>query len=147
MVDPFEDPVTATPLPYTELQGSLLLFRVLSYEEHVPTSYTIAGERSPAIRANVTVLDGTLAGENYVEVLVFPKKLQAQLRARVGKMVLGRLGQGEARKGQNAPWELIAATPQDKALAMRAVSDDGRPSDGPASSQASVPAQSAEPPF
>jgi hypothetical protein len=145
MSDPFEDPVTATPLPYSELQGALLLFRVLSYEEHVPTSFTVAGEKSPAIRANVTALDGSHAGENYIEVLVFPKKLQAQLRARVGKMVLGRLGQGEARKGQNAPWELIAATPQDKALAMAATADS--PASGVGTGQPSGPTSSGEPPF
>lgn len=141
MADPFEDPVTATPLPYSELQGSLLLFRVLSYEEHVPTSFTEPGTKSPAIRANVTALDGPRAGENYVEVLVFPKKLQAQLRGRVGKMVLGRLGQGEARKGQNAPWELIAATPQDKAKAMAATAAD------PGAPASPAPPSAGEPPF
>ena len=48
MTDPFEDPVTATPLPYSELQGTLLLFRVLSYEENVPTAYSEPGKPSPA---------------------------------------------------------------------------------------------------
>ena len=143
MSDPFEDPITATPLPYSELQGTLLLFRVLSYEENVPTAYSEPGKPSPAIRANVTALDGPHAGENYVEVLVFPKKLQAQLRGRVGKMVLGRLGQGEARKGQNAPWELIAATPQDKQMAMAATVGEPHSS---GSAPASAPA-SGEPPF
>lgn len=142
MADPFEDPVTATPLPYSELQGALLLFSVLSYEPHVPTSFTEPGKQSPAIRANVRVLDGPKSGESYIEVLVFPKKLQAQLRPRVGKMVLGRLGQGEARKGQNAPWELLAATAEEKQRAMAAASTE------PGGGEQRTPAPSSgEPPF
>lgn len=138
-MDPFDDPATATPMPYQELVGSLLLFDVLSYEDNVPTSFTPPGEKSPAVRANVTVVDGPQAGHRYIEALVFPKKLQAQLRPRVGRMVLGRLTQGEARKGQNPPWELSPATPQDKARASALVSGSG-------SAPAGAPAPG-EPPF
>lgn len=140
MTDPFDDPITATPLPYTELLGSLLVFHVLSYEEHIPTSYTEPGKRSPAVRASVTVIDGPHGGETFPEVLVFPKMLQAQLRPRVGRMILGRLGQGEAKKGQNAPWVLTAASAADKQKAMAATAAE------PAS-PATAPASGGEPPF
>lgn len=153
MADPFDDPVSATPIPYSELHGALLLFRVLSYEEHIPTSYTEPGKRSPAVRANVTVIDGPHAGHEYPEVLVFPKMLQAQLRPRVGRMVLGRLGQGEAKKGQNAPWELTAASADDKAKVAALLTGDPGPSSGvgsgtqPSAAAAPGSSLSGEPPF
>jgi len=110
----FADPSTPTGIDYTELSGSLLMVEVLSVEDHVPTVHTKPGERNPAIRANVTVLDGRQAGHVYEDALVFPKVLQGQLRSRVGKTVLGRLGQGDAKQGQNPPWKLAPATPQDR---------------------------------
>lgn len=155
--DPFEDPATATPMPYPDLVGSLLLFFVLSYEEHIPTAFTEPGKKSPAVRANVIIIDGPKAGQRMAEVLVFPKKLQAQLRPRLGKMVLGRLAIGEARKGQNAPWELEPATPQDKAAAQQAIAAHTGQAPAPGSSyeapaQPPTPAPAAapssgEPPF
>lgn len=113
----FEDPATATPMPYNDLSGSLLLFDVLSFEDNVPTKFSEPGEKSPAIRADVLVIDGPQAGTRLTEVLVFPKMLQAQLRPRVGKKVLGRLGQGAAQAGKNPPWELNPATMEDRSKA------------------------------
>lgn len=146
MSDPFEDPASATPMPYQELNGYLLLFEVLSYEPHVPTVHTPPGEKSPAVRADVTVIDGPQAGNRLSDVLVFPKMLQAQLRPRIGKMVLGRLGQGEARKGQNAPWSLFPATPDDKRRAESALTARQSASIGGAAQAGAAPS-AGEPPF
>lgn len=104
-------------LDYNEINRSLLLVQVITVEDHVPTVHTKPGEKSPAVRGNVTVLDGAKAGESYEDTLIFPKVLQSQLRGRVGQLVLGRLTQGMAKPGQSAPWQLAEATPEDIAVA------------------------------
>lgn len=109
--DPFEAPATAVGIDYKELNGALLLFSVTSVETGVVTSL---GEKD-AVRCNVAVLDGPQAGQTYDDTLIFPRVLIGQLRSRVGGMVLGRLGQGAAKPGQNPPWKLAEPTDDDKA--------------------------------
>jgi hypothetical protein len=117
MTQPFADPAQPSSIDYTQLQGSLLMIEVTGHEDHIPTVFSQPGERNPAMRCNITVLDGHQAGKAYEDALVFPKVLIGQLRSRVGKLVLGRLGQGEAKTGQTAPWKLEPATAQDRAAA------------------------------
>ena len=47
-----------------------------------------------------------------------PKVLAVQLRPRIGQKVLGRLGQGQAKPGQDAPWVLAEATESDVDVAL-----------------------------
>jgi hypothetical protein len=109
----FSDPATATGLDLKALLGSLLL---IEPHEIVVQMATTFGP-SDAIRADVAVLDGALAGQTFADTLIFPRVLQSQLRSRINEKVLGRLGQGAVRQqGQSAPWTLTAATEQDKAL-------------------------------
>ena len=149
--DPFADPASPAAIEYPDLAGSLLMVEVLSYEDHVPTVYTKPGERNPAIRANVTVIDGREAGRIYEDALIFPKLLQGQLRSRIGRTVLGRLVQGEAKAGQSPPWKLNPATDADKstargALARTTVGQTAAPSMG--GTAAPPPQQQLpEPPF
>lgn len=117
MTDDFVQPSSATGVEWATLKGSLLAFEVLSVEDHVPTVHTVAGEKSPAVKANVYVIDGPTAGEDHYGVLVFPKVLQGQLSGAVGRKVLGRLGQRPATPGKNAAWELASATAEDMAAA------------------------------
>ena len=73
-----------------------------------------------AIRADVVALDGVLRGEQYSDTLIFPRVRSSRsfdVRAG-GLMVVGRLGQGVKKPGQNAPWTLTAATEADKTLAQ-----------------------------
>lgn len=111
---PFKDPSTATGLHWPTLRGSLLLFKVVAQERHIATLHGLA----TAIRGDVTVLDGPLAGTVYTETLVFPRLLQSQLRPRIGSLVLGRLGQGFAKPDQKPPWTLAPATDDDRAIGM-----------------------------
>jgi hypothetical protein len=113
----FADPASPSGIDYAELKGSLLLFDVTGLEDHIPTSVTKPGEKSPAVRVNMTILDGAQAGTRVEDSLVFPKVLQGQLRSRVGQLVLGRLTQGQAKPGQSAPWKLDPATAEDKTKA------------------------------
>jgi hypothetical protein len=111
----FSDPATATGIEWKELNGSLLLFTVHSHEHDIKT---VHGNTS-AIRADVVVLDGEYEGTVYVDTLVFPKVLQTNLKAAVGgKLVLGRLGQGQKKPSQSPPWILNTATPADKKTAQ-----------------------------
>lgn len=112
-------PPTSTPMDYQALNGALLLVKVISLEPHIPTVHTQPGEKSPAIVADVTVLDGLKQGEVLENTMIFPKVLQGQLSRSIGKTVLGRLGQGVAKPGQTAPWVLVPASDQDTANADR----------------------------
>lgn len=113
----FAAPAEPSGISYTDLNGALLLIKVHAVEADVPTAFSKAGQANPAVRADVTVLDGNQAGEQYEDALIFPKVLQGQLKSRIGQLVLGRLGQGQAKPGQSAPWKLNAATTADEQIA------------------------------
>jgi hypothetical protein len=145
--DRFADPATPSGgVDFNEIQGSLLMIEVVSLEPHIPNVNTPPGEKSPAIRANVTILDGPKAGVIHDDTLLFPKVLQSQLRSRIGKLVLGRLVKGEPLKaGQTPPWKLEAATEADRRIAEGALSRTAVAPGGPASGQAGRVSE--EPPF
>jgi hypothetical protein len=122
----FNDPSSSDLLPLDSLLGRLLLFTV--YEETDPIN-TVHGPQT-AVRADVTVLDGELAGTKYDDALIFPRVLKSQLRRSAGGMlVLGRLGQGAKKPGQNPPWTLNAASDADKVIAQRFVDQNGHPAE------------------
>lgn len=100
-------------ITWADHKGSLLLIEPLAAETGIQTSFGSAD----AVRANVYVLDGPGAGQEHPDTLVFPKLLQSQLKGQIGAKVLGRLGQGNAKPGQSAPWLLEEATADDIAKA------------------------------
>ena len=123
---PFNDPSSSDLLPLDDLLGALLLLTV--YEETDPIN-TVHGPQT-AIRADVVALDGKMTGEAYEDTLIFPRVLKSQLRRSAGgMMVVGRLGQGNKKPGQNPPWTLTAATEADKALAQKYVDQHGHPAE------------------
>ncbi len=107
----FKDPSTATGIKWADLHHSLLLIKVNGVRVGIDTAHGV----SDAVEADVHVLDGAGEGTVYENTLVFPKVLQNQLKPSVGDLVLGRLGQGQAKRGQSAPWSLSTATEADKA--------------------------------
>lgn len=98
---------------WEELNGKLLIIEPLSLEEHVPTVHTKPGEKSPAVRANVHALTGPDTSDDYIDTLIFPKVLQGQTKGLIGEKICGRLGQGEKKPGQSAPWLILEATAED----------------------------------
>lgn len=113
MSDDFSGPSSSDGIKWGDYKGALLMFEVKSYEPSIETQF---GNTS-AVSANVVVLDGPNADTVVSDTLVFPKVLQSQIKGHIGGKVLGRLGQGEAKKGQSAPWKLADATEADKTIA------------------------------
>lgn len=120
----FAAPASATGIKWEDYKGALLLFDVRSHETGIKTPFDANAD---AIRADVTVLDGPSAGEEYIDTLVFPKVLQSQLRPNVGKKVLGRLGQGAAKPNQSAPWKLDDANDKDRDVARAHLQQNAKP--------------------
>lgn len=113
--DMFDGPSSTTGIQWDQINGRLLLIKAHSVETDIKTSF---GD-TDAVRADVTVLDGPDSPEEYRDTLIFPRVLQGQVRsnAGTGRMNLGRLGQGNKKPGQSAPWLLGDPTDADKAIA------------------------------
>ena len=107
-------PTTGDKIALKEHIGNLLLIGVTEVVKDVVSDYGT----SDAIRANVAILDGDNKGKTYDDTLLFSKSLQSQLKNHIGSRVLGRLGQGENKKG-NPPWILSAPTPDDITVAQK----------------------------
>ena len=115
MTDPFDGPASSTGISWEDIKGRLLLITPHSQEEGIKTAHGDAA----AVRADVVVLDGPDAPTEYSDTLIFPKVLQGQVRKNcgTGRMNLGRLGQGNKKPGQSAPWMLGDPDDADKAVA------------------------------
>lgn len=105
----FESPASGTGIDWATLKGALLIIEVRELVKDINTVHGI----TDAVRADISVVDGALKGETYIDTLIFPRALKAQTAPMVGKKVLGRLGQGEPKPGMNPPWRLADATPED----------------------------------
>lgn len=120
----FEQPTApGGGIDWAQHKGSLLLIEPTSFEVGVNTKFGV----NDAVKANVYVIDGAGAGDSYADTLIFPKLLVSQTKGMVGKKVLGRLGQGDAKSGQSAPWLLDAAGPEDIAKAEAWVRQNAQP--------------------
>lgn len=124
--DPFDTPSSGDRIQ--DLEGLLLLITPLEYLTEISTTF---GD-TDAVDADVVVLDAENGPVDYSSMRVFPFALVGTLKRAAKfneanpagdpatgrpKMVLGRLGKGEAKKGQSAPWVLQAPVDADKQLA------------------------------
>lgn len=104
--------ISATPntgIDWNDLKGKLLVVEPLDVEKDIKTVHGT----SDAVRANVYALTGRGESMDFEDTLIFPRVLQGQTRRQIGNLVVGRLTQGEARKGQDPPWVLAEATEKD----------------------------------
>ncbi len=108
----FAAPASSAGLDFNEMNGHLVVVEVEGHETGIVTAN---GERD-AIRG---ILHDVDAAETHEDVLIFPKVLVSSLKPRVGQKVLGRIGQGVAKPGQNPPW-IIEDASGDQAAAKRA---------------------------
>lgn len=114
-----KDIVSAAPggsgIDWKTLHKKLLVIEPLELEKDIKTVHGL----SDAVRANVYVLTGPDSHEEFEDTLIFPKILQSQTRKQIDKIVVGRLTQGEAKKGQDPPWVLAEANDADLSKARK----------------------------
>lgn len=119
MTNPYAAPAapgaTGDRLELSEMNGALLLIDVREFKPSMATQHGPAD----AVSANVAVLDGDHKGQEFNDVLLFPKVIVGQLKGALGTKVLARLGQGEKKPGKNPAWILTAATEADAQVAQK----------------------------
>lgn len=93
-----------------DLNGHLLIVTPVEYKTGINTVNGIA----EAIEVNLIDLD---TNEEHHSVLWFNVALRNALKPLIGNKVLGRIGQGAAKPGKNAPWILLDATGDAEAVA------------------------------
>jgi len=108
---PFTAPAAGGSYDLNEGLGHLVVVEPHTFEPDFPT------KRGPADAIRVTIHDVT-AGNTEEDVLLFPKVLVSSLKPRIGQKVLGRIGQGEPKPGQSAPWILTDASGDPQAVAQ-----------------------------
>ncbi len=105
MTDDFTGPSSVEAIQWKDLFGRLLAIWPYG-REMVMTKF---GEKA-AVRADVYDLDA--GAPIAMDALIFPRALVMQVASIPhGKAVVGRLGQGESRSGQQPPWKLADPTP------------------------------------
>lgn len=129
MTDPMSmfDTASGGQFPLKEHLGDLLVIHVTGFEKDIPTAIG----NSDAVRVNILVAEATdpdnvghESGEEYDDVLLFSKVLVSSLKGKVGtgRLVLGRLGQGQAKPKQDPPWILLPFDEDDAQKAIAAMS-------------------------
>ena len=114
--DEFASGAPTSNFKIADHEGDLVLITPLSLEEDIETAFGA----SDAIKANVVVLDlkSPEDSEENAGALIFQRVLRSQLEPFIGKRkVLGRIGRGVAKKGQDAPFIIEDPSDADKAVA------------------------------
>ena len=121
--------------------GHLLLFFPSAFRADVPTQNGVAD----CVDTKIVDLD---TGQVLNDAKVWGKAMVPQLKGAVPDgMVLGRLGQGQGKAGNNPPWILHPHTEQEVAVAERYLAANPRnqfqngPAAAPAPAPAAAPAQ------
>lgn len=141
----FDGPGSMVKINWDDHKGQLAMVWARSEKP-----FTWEGETKDVIEADVVVVDPP-GGQpiEYRGVLIFPRVMQGQIRGNLGRnrANVGRVGKGEAKPRQTAPWILLELSEEDKKLAVAYLKKpNARPADQSAS--ASAPSWgSDEPPF
>lgn len=105
-----------------EILNHLLLIAPTEYRTGIVTKYNKPDNpTSDAIVVDVAVLTQTNAQGAipvYHDVLWFNVGLRLTLKKQMGQLILARMGQGEAKGGQDPPYQLIDATTDAQAVAF-----------------------------
>lgn len=89
--------------------GHTMIVAPTEFIDHIQTVNTKPGEKSPAIRVNVVDFASPDQPVVYRGVLWFGV-ISGNLRRQVGSFLAGRMSQGQASPGRNAPWQLDDVT-------------------------------------
>jgi len=93
-----------------DLNGHLLIVTPIEYKTGINTVNGI----TDAVEVDIVDLD---TNEEHKSLLWFNVALRNALKPLIGNKVLGRIGQGAAKPGKNAPWILLDATSDATAVA------------------------------
>ncbi|UJE15698.1 hypothetical protein SEA_LIGMA_43 [Gordonia phage Ligma] len=118
--DPFSLPPAPSEIGISDLVGVLVLCRPTEVIESMQTE---VGTAENVVRADITAVDGDLAGQVFEDVLVFQTALKrALLKVLDGPnpLLLGRIEMGNKKPGKNAPY-LFGKPDEDDINAARAV--------------------------
>lgn len=120
MTDEFTAPHRGDLYAPKDHAGELHLFFPTEWHASVPTKFSEPGKPDPAaVTTYIAFLDGPSTGTVLSDAMVFGGFMVPQLKKGVdGKAVLGRLGQGQAKKG-DPPWVILDPTDADVALARQ----------------------------
>jgi hypothetical protein len=142
--DLFDGPGSTSAIKFSDHEGQLALIWARAQRQH-----TYDDETKDVIEADVVILDPPNSGPiKYANTIIFPRMLQGQIRRNIGtgKPNLGRIGKGEAKPRQTAPWVLLDPTEADKKLAVGYLQNpDAKPA--PVSAATGGSWQGEEPPF
>ena len=107
----FTAPVSNTEgVKVADLNGHLLIVTPIEYKTGINTVNGI----TDAVEVDIVDLD---TNEEHNSLLWFNVALRNALKPLIGNKVLGRIGQGAAKPGKNAPWILLDATGDATAVA------------------------------
>ena len=101
----------------TDYAGELL---AIYPTEFVPEQTTVHGTQ-PVVLVDFVVCSGDDAGTEHKDAMVFGRALVAALKRRIDEAVIAKIGQGEAKKGQNAPWIFVETTDEEDAHIKKVV--------------------------
>jgi hypothetical protein len=96
-----------------DLVGELVLFAPSEYIEEISTDF---GTKDAVLTDVVVISQG---GTEYTDVMIFQGSLVGQLKRKIpnNRKLLGVIGKGEAKKGQNPPYILIAPSDEQTQMA------------------------------
>lgn len=110
----WDEPVASTT-EYAKpqaLDGHLVIIWPLGYVPHIQTKFTVPGKPSDAIQVDVVDLDAVgedgQPGKLYRANNWMQSKLIRDLKPKIGKRLLGRIGKGQAANGMSPPWEVMS---------------------------------------
>ncbi len=98
-------------------KGELVVFWPIEFEADFNTINGLAD----IIYANVLVADGEHAGEFFENSMIFGKVIVPSLKPKIGKQVLGRIGQGAKQPGKSPAWIIQPYTDEDVDVALEAI--------------------------
>lgn len=112
--DDFDDPISGDYVQVAEMVGHLVLFYPLEHKQSVNTMF---GEKDAVIADVHDLTDGV----KYESAMFLQGALIGVLKrnAGTGRPVLGVVGKGEAKKGQQAPYLLTPGNDEQKAIARK----------------------------
>lgn len=94
-------------------EGELIVLTVKSVGEH-----EFENGLAEFVVCDITVVEGPSAGETYDEAWVLGKVLFGQLKRKIGRTFVGRIGKGAKVGSKSAPWQLDPVSAEDTARAV-----------------------------